>query len=254
MARARPDDPLLQLNLAGLLLADGQVSEALREYKTLSTLNGDAAIWAQAGRALLDAGEYQAARWFLEQAGSHLQLAEALLLAADPAAALKTLEKIPTADRSAEYQLLRARVLDAAGRSEESSQLLAETLKQGTLPPGQARQAGLLLAKSGRYRESLQLLTAALAAAPAHRDLQLTEAIVLALSGDSASGVARVKRLEARWPEWDRPWLAHGLMLMDMRQPEAAAAMFRSASALGARQELSSCASLRAWVYDKCGK
>jgi Flp pilus assembly protein TadD len=68
MARSRPDDPVLQLNLAGLLLADGQVSEALREYKTLLTMNADTKIWQQAARALTKAGQHEAARPFLERA------------------------------------------------------------------------------------------------------------------------------------------------------------------------------------------
>ena len=42
--------------LAGLLLADGQREEALREYRALEGLNGDKDIWAQAGRALAEAG------------------------------------------------------------------------------------------------------------------------------------------------------------------------------------------------------
>jgi Flp pilus assembly protein TadD len=73
MAQSRPDDPILQLHLAGLLLDDGQRSEALDEYKTLLTLNGDATIWEQAGRALLQAGEHEAARPFLERVRTQSQ-------------------------------------------------------------------------------------------------------------------------------------------------------------------------------------
>lgn len=69
MARSRPDDPLLQLNLAGLLLDDGQREEALREYKILEGLNGGKEIWAHAGRTLADAGERDAAKLFLDKAG-----------------------------------------------------------------------------------------------------------------------------------------------------------------------------------------
>jgi tetratricopeptide (TPR) repeat protein len=73
MARSRPDDPLLQLHLAGLLLADGQTSEALREYKALLKMNGNTSIWEQAGRALLQAGEREAAQPFLERARAQSQ-------------------------------------------------------------------------------------------------------------------------------------------------------------------------------------
>jgi Flp pilus assembly protein TadD len=254
MARARPDDPLLQLHLAGLLLADGQVSEALHEYGTLSKLNADAAIWAQAGRALLGAGEHEAARPFLERGRSRLDLAEALLLTTGSAAALAALDAIPPEERLAEYGLLRARVLDAEGRSEESAHWLAEALKEGTPSPAMARQASLLLAKSGRFPESMELLTRAMAAAPADRDLPLTEAIVLALSGDADRTEKRLRQVQARWPEWDRPWLVHGLLLAGKERPKEAAAKFRAAAALGSREDPASCASLRAWVFEKCSK
>lgn len=254
MARARPDDPLLQLHLAGLLLADGQVSEALREYRTLSTLNGDATIWAQAGRTLLDAGEYEAARSFLERAGSRLELTEALLVTTGPDAALTELDRVPPAERSAEYRVLRARVLDAAGRMEESEHWLAEGLKESIPPPTIARQASLLLAKHRRYREALDLLTRAATAAPADAELRLTEAIVLALSGDHATASERLRQIQARWPEWDRPWLVHGLLLTEMLRPKEAALKFRAAAALGSPELPESCASLQAWVFHKCGK
>jgi tetratricopeptide (TPR) repeat protein len=254
MARARPDDPLLQLHLAGLLLADGQASEALREYRTLSTRNGDATIWAQAGRALLDAGEYEAARSFLERAGSRLELAEALLVTAGPDAALTALDRVPPAERSAEYRLLLARVLDAAGQVAESEHWLAEGLKEGIPPPAIAPQASLLLAKHRRYRESLDLLARAATAAPAGAELRLTEAIVLALSGDHAAASERLRQIQARWPEWDRPWLVHGLLLKDLLRPKEAASKFRAAAALGSPELPESCASLQAWVFHKCGK
>jgi tetratricopeptide (TPR) repeat protein len=242
------------MHLAELLLVDGQISEALREYRTLSTLNGDAAIWAQAGRALLHAGEHQAARLFLERAGSRLDLAEALLVSAGPADALAALDGVPPTDRSAEYRLLRARVLDAAGRTEESAHWLNEALGEGTLGPVQARQASLLLAKSMRYRESLDLVARAMDAAPVDRELRLTHAIILALSGDMTTASERLRHIESRWPEWDRPWLVHGLLLTDMRRPKEAASKFRAAASLSAGADPKSCPGLRAWVFEACGK
>ena len=254
MAKARPDDPLLQLHLAELLLAGGQVSEALREYRTLATLNGDTAIWAQAGRALLHAGEHEAARPFLERAGARLDLAEALLLTAGPASALAALDAVPPAERSADYGVLRARVLAAAGRAEESAASLAGALREGTLAPPAARHAALLLARAGRYRESLELLEAAIAAAPADAELRLTEAVVLALGGDAPAARQRLRQIESRWPEWDRPWVVHGMLLADLRRHAEAATKFRAARALGWGGDPKACATLRAWVFEPCGK
>lgn len=255
MARSRPDDPLLQLHLAGLLLADGQTAEARKEYQTLLSLNASQDIWAQAGRALLEAGEHAAARPFLERAQSRLELAEALLPTAGPEAALSALDAVPSAERSPAYLLVRASALDAANRQPEAANDLAAGLAAGPPHPSAARRASLLLAKWGRYAEALELLARAEAATPADPSLQLTAVIVLALSGEKQAAVLdRLRRLQTRWPEWDRPWIVHGLLLLEAKRPAEAAAKFRAATALGAPPPLSSCASLREWVFGTCRK
>jgi Flp pilus assembly protein TadD len=254
MARARPDDPLLQLHLAELLLADGQTTEALDEYRRLASLNADGKLLARAGRALVLAGQHQAARPFLERAGSRLEIAQALLLTEGPVPALAALDSVPAVERSTEYKLLRARVLDATGKIEESERWLTDGLAVGTPPPDLARQAALLRAKHGRYGDSLILLTQAISAAPADPELRLAEALVVALKGDAAAAVERLRKLQSGWPEWDRPWMAHGLLLKELRRTTEAAAKFRAAVALGSPKELTSCESLRAWVFDACGK
>lgn len=162
MARARPDDPLLQLHLAGLLLANGQRDEALREYRTLEGLNGDKEIWAQAGRALAEAGERDAAKRFLDRAGLSL--------------------------------------------------------------------------------------------APSEAETALQSAIDLALKGNSAGAAEQLRRIESRWPEWDRPWIAHGLLLKEAKRIAEAASKFRTAVALGSRDDVSACATLREWVSGGCRK
>lgn len=190
MARSRPDDPLLQLNLAGLLLAGGHTADALKEYDVLAALNADTAIWAQAGRALLEAGETGAARPFLDRAG----------LPADPSG------------------------------------------------------AALAFARQGRHDESLAILANARMHSPNDAGLHLTEAIVIALRGDSGAAIERLRRIESRWPEWDRPWIAHALLLKQAGRPAEAASRFRTASALGAPAAARSCATLLEWVSETCGR
>jgi Flp pilus assembly protein TadD len=162
MARSRPDDPLLQLHLAGLLLADGQHEEALREYRLLEELNGDKDIWAQAGRALADAGEHDAARRFLDRAGLPLEAPEA--------------------------------------------------------------------------------------------EKALQSAIDLALKGGAVAALEQIRRVESKWPEWARPWLVHGLLLREARRAAEAESKFRTAAALGSREDVSACATLREWVSGSCPK
>lgn len=195
MARSRPDDPLLQLHLAGLLLADGQSGAALAEYKTLLTLNADPGIWTQAGRALAAAGQLEAALPFLQRAEAKPELARVQLL-------------------------IRARGLNATGRSGESARMLAEA---ATHSPGDA-------------------------------ELQLTHAVAEGLSGRTEQAAAMLRRIEARWPEWDRPWIVHGLLLKESKRLAEAAAKFRTAAALGSREDAAACANLREWVSATCQK
>lgn len=162
MAKSRPDDPLLQMHLAGLLLADGQREEALREYRTLEGLNGDKEIWAQAGRTLAEAGEREAAKHFLDRAGLPLARSEA--------------------------------------------------------------------------------------------ETALQSAIDLALKGNAAGAIKQLRRIESRWPEWDRPWIAHGLLLKEAKRSAEAASRFRTAAALGSREDVSACATLREWLSGGCRK
>ncbi|MEZ5403966.1 MAG: tetratricopeptide repeat protein [Bryobacteraceae bacterium] len=186
MAKSRPDDPLLQANLAGLLLADGQRDEALREYRALAGLNGDTAIWAQAGRALSAAGELEAARPFLERAG----------LRTDPAA------------------------------------------------------AAIALARKGKQRAASDLLDEALRESPSNADLHLSRALVAALGGDTAGALERLRRVESRWPDWDRPWIAEGLLL----QGPTRTARLRTAVALGAPASIAACENLQEWISGGCGQ
>ncbi|MBI4904038.1 MAG: tetratricopeptide repeat protein [Acidobacteria bacterium] len=126
MAKARPDDPLLQLHLAGLLLADGQTAEALREYDVLASLNAEKSIWAQAGIALLDAGHFAEARVFL--ARGFQQSDEALHPDAARAAAL---------------------LLAYEGHHAEALALLARTLKSHPADRGLLLMEAIVLALKG---------------------------------------------------------------------------------------------------------
>jgi tetratricopeptide (TPR) repeat protein len=174
MARSRPDDPVLQLHLAGLLLADGRRDEALAEYNTLLGLNADAATWSQAGKTLLDAAEYDLARQFLE--------------------------------RSGETDLADVRSVSAK------------------------------LARAGRFREALDQLDMAMAAAPGNGDLALTHAAILAVSGDTKMAAERLRAIQGRWPDWEEPRLVLSLLRND------APALPRS------------CATLWEWLFRTCAK
>ncbi len=248
MVAARPDDALLRLHLANLLLADGKETDALPEFQALLTRNADKDVLSQAGRALLDAGRPTQALPFLERSGTPLDHAIALLQTAGASAALSALDKIPAPEQSAEFLLLKARILHSAGRGDEALQLLTAPHSWRGARPHLVEQAALLLAAHGRYREAEQTLTHAITDAPENRGLLLAESVVLALEKRTAESIQRLRRIEERWPEWDRPYHLHGLLL----PAKQAAPLLRTAAALGAANSAPACRNLRDWLSPPC--
>jgi Flp pilus assembly protein TadD len=243
-ARDHPNDPELQLALASLLLTDGRGEEAMAAFRELLTRNADGRIWEQAGKSLVRAGQYGLAKDFLERAGpaAQLDLAIAVLHTEGPRAALTALgEPILTGD----YLLLKAWLLDAAGERAAADEALREGLRYPTSRPEPARQAALLLLERDRKTEVLEVLGRGLKSAPDDADLLLTRAIALGLMGQIAGAEKSLTEIGSRWPEWDRPYLVHGLLLERAGKREQARQKLRTAQALGSRDPSLSCALAR---------
>jgi hypothetical protein len=75
----------------------------------------------------------------------------------------------------------------------------------------------LLLVRHGRKEQALEFLNKAAGNNP---DLLLARAMVLALMDRAAPAVQALKEIEAQWPEWDQPYVVHGLLL-ERTQPNA---------------------------------
>jgi len=214
-AAVHPDDPELQLRLASLLLADGQIDAAEAEFRVLLTRNADSRTWQQAGSFLLGFERYPLARDFLERAAagnpaSNLDLAIAVFFLDGPAKALSILEQVPAQQRSGDYLLLKAKILDAAGQSGESEKVLEQGLQLSISRPQIAREAGLLLVRHDRKELALEFLTKTAGSDP---DLLLTRAMVLALTERNNAAEQALNEIESQWPEWDRPYVVHGVLL-----------------------------------------
>ena len=245
-AHTHPDDPELQLRLASLLLTEGSVEEATLEFRALLTRNAESRIWHQAGSFLLGFEQYQLAREFLlrakvETPAANLDLGIALFFLEGPATALSTLEQVPEKERSGDYLLLTAEILDAAGQGGEAEKVLEQGRQLSISRPRIARQAALLLVRRDRKDLALDLLSKASANDP---DLLLTRAIVLALMDRGGAADKVLKEIESQWPEWDRPYLVHGLML-ERSQPGEARRKLQTAAALGSREFALRCAVAR---------
>ncbi len=190
--------------------------------------------------------QYPLAREFLQRAAAgksanNLDLAIALFFAEGPEKALNALEQAPESERSGDYLLLKASLLDAAGRRAEAEKILERGLPLSISRPQIAQQAALLMVRNDRKDRALEFLEKAAGANP---ELLLTKAIVLGLMDRNPAAGKAVKEIEAQWPEWDRPYLVHGLLL-EHTQPREAAQKLRTALALGSRDPAARCALAR---------
>ncbi len=245
-AGTHPDDPELQLHLASLLLADGQVEDAVAEFRVLLTRNADNGTWQQAGSFLLSFEQYALAREFLERAvggnpAANLDLAAAVFFLDGPAKALTTLDGVPAAQRSGDYLLLKAKILDAAGQGSEAEKILRQGMSLSISRPQIAREAALLLVRDDHKEQALQVLARSASGDP---DLSLTRAMVLALMDRTSEAIQVLREIESQWPEWDRPYLVHGLLL-ERDQPREAQRKLQTALALGSQEPAARCAVAR---------
>lgn len=251
LSQARPDDAVLQLNLAVLLLADGQIEEAERAYGRLLGMNAEAEVNRQAGQALLRAARYALAVKFLERTDARVNLAAALLPLAGPEEALGALGEAK-AGETGDVLLMRARILHAAGRREEAGRLLTDGLRAAAPGPEVAAEAAAILVREDRVRDALALTSRAVAASPDHAELLLTHAAILGVMEKTAEAEKALQQLERRWPEWHRPYLVHGLLLLGGPREAEGSRMIRIAVALGAPEPAARCG-LREVVFGIAG-
>ncbi|MGE5647418.1 MAG: tetratricopeptide repeat protein [Acidobacteriota bacterium] len=228
----------LRLQLASALLDGGNDDEAAAVLQEILQQNPTPELALRAARAALPADLFQQAADFYQIAvrqdpSVRVELAMARYFLSGAPAALDELEAITPAQRSADYYLLKARILDLMGRSEDSVKVLDQGLSEGPVRPSVAYLAAALLVKADRHALALTLLERTGKAAPDNPAIALAQAIVLALAGRAVPAEQAFTRLEARWPEWGRPFLMHGLALRERGKAAGAARLLRAAAALG---------------------
>jgi len=246
LAKSRPDDPTLQRNLAELLLSGGQVEEAEKEFDRLLAMNVDAQTVEECGRVLARAGRYSLARRFFERALSErptarLDLAMTVLRLDGPGPALEAIDLVPADSRTNEFLLVRARILEAAERREEAATLLTDGLREATVRRELAPEVAVQLLRFSREKEAVALIERSVAVSPDDSDLLLTRAIVLAVSGQSEEAEKQLKAIESRWPEWDRPYLVHGVLLEAEKRKTEAMQKLKIALSLGSEDPAARC-------------
>jgi tetratricopeptide (TPR) repeat protein len=248
--RTRETDPEPRLQLGSALLAEGSLDEAARVFRELMALNPDAGMLHSAGTTLLRFEQYGLARDFLARAAAgrpqaRLDLALAVASLEGPQPALAALGAPPEGERSGDYYLLKARLLDAAGERAEAERVLRSGLDLSTVRPRVARDAALLLFRLDRKTEAAALLDRVLHSTSDDADLLLTKAIILGLMGEVAHSETALKEVESRWPEWHRSYLAHGLLLEAAGRSPEARQKIQTALALGTPEAPARCALAR---------
>jgi tetratricopeptide (TPR) repeat protein len=244
---ANPGDSELQLNLSRLLLLNGRVAESQVEFRHLLKMNIDGQLCEEAGTSLLQSGNYELAKEFLQRAAlerpnARIDLAAALFLNGSPDQALAELDQMPDGLRTGDYFFLNASILDAFGMSAQAEKVLDEGLRRPTSRPQIAQRAVLLLTRNHRDTDALGLIRKVLNNNPDNPELLLTEAILTALIHQEAGAENRLREMEARWPEWDRPYLVHGLLLDQAGNQDGAKRQIETALALGSKDPVGICA------------
>jgi len=241
-AAADPGNLQWKFRLGRELLADGNTAEGLAVLRDLKSVTTDPSLLAVSGKTLLEFGQYDPARQFLEPAvaadpslsAARLDLAIARFHLQTPEAALAELDRTAPADRKGDYYLLRAQLLDALGKIQEAVEALNRGIRAAPTRPDLYLQATAFLLKHKLNNEAVNLLKQAARILPDSRELLLAQAVTLAVIPLDDDALRLLAKLQTRWPEWDRPYLLTGIILeIQLRSAEALQAL-ETAVALGA--------------------
>jgi tetratricopeptide (TPR) repeat protein len=243
----RPEDPEAQVTYLKSLIEDGNAGQVASATRRLAGLKPGAAVLTDAGRALLGANYFVLARDLLQQAvavgknqtAAGLDLAIATFRASGAAtgalAGLKLMDGLPESERSADFYLARAQMLDASGKFADAAKALDEALRAAPKRPDLYRQAIALLVKRGRAPDALRVIEEAALALPDNREILLMKATTFELARQSDDAEHLLMDIQNRWPEWSTAWLAHGIILDSRKRYEEARQALETAVALGAR-------------------
>lgn len=245
--RVSPHNPEYHLRLGMALYDRGEREQARTHFKDALALSPPVELLTQGGRALLQYGEYDLARSWLFNAvesepAARLDLAIALSHVSGPKAGLAELEKLGPDRRDGDYWLARAQMLDAAGDAKAAAAALTQALAAAPTRADLYHDAALFLIKHEDISQAARLLEHGVRRLPDDPELALLQAIVLEISGKTADAEKALTALQRRWPEWDRPWLVHGILLAGHARPADARRSIEAAIALGSTDS-------EAWFY-----
>jgi tetratricopeptide (TPR) repeat protein len=189
--QSNPANAEAQVQYLKLSLEDGKMDQAAAVSRKIIDLKPSPGVLADAGAALLAAEQYSLGQNFLEQALAltgpspdlSLDLAIVTFHVVSARAGLEQLDRIPEAQRTGDYYLARAQMLDAAGRPADAIAAVNQALSKAPSRPELYRQATLFLVRNHRLPEALRLLDEATRILPENPELLLLKSNTLELAG-----------------------------------------------------------------------
>jgi tetratricopeptide (TPR) repeat protein len=226
-------------------LANGETGKALAGFNNILEHTTDATVLAACGRALLENRQYAEGRKFLEKAAAgpnsppdvRLDLAIALFHTTGADAALVSLEQTPVEKRGGDWYLLAAQLLISSGKYKEAMADLNRGLAASPTRPDLFFEAARLLLDYGtarsHYNEAADFLDKAARVFPADPKLLLSRAILCALLTQREEAEKALAEMELRWPDWGRPYLVNGIILVNIGRLAEAKSLLRASINLG---------------------
>jgi predicted Zn-dependent protease len=237
---ADPQDAAVSVRYLKVLLGEQRTAEAKDAAARLLALEPPAVLAAEAGRALLESQLFSDAETLLAYAASsnsaasiQVDLAIALFHTRGSAAGLERLDRVPEAERSGDYYLARAAMLDADGKSGEAVASVQRAISAGSSRPDLYEAAARLLVRAGRRDDAARLFTEAARALPDNASILLMQAAILAYAGRAGEAERALLQLENRWPEWAPAYATNGILLQMQKRSREAVVLLETAVALG---------------------
>jgi tetratricopeptide (TPR) repeat protein len=234
-------DSQLTVRYLKLLLEEGETSQSAAVAAHLLSLNPPALRAAEAGRVSLDAGQYAEAKSLLEYAVKsaptsevQLDLALALLHTDTGQLALAELEHVQESQRSGDFYLARAQILDSLNKTDEALADLQRALAAAPTRAVLYQEAAMFLVRHQRPGDATRLLDQATRSLPDDRRILLLQAAMFTFARRVKEAERVLKQIQNRWPEWTPAYVTYGILLEGQRRSEEAKNQIDTAIALGA--------------------
>ena len=248
-----PQDADLNARYLKVLIEEGKLDEIHPVVAQLLGTNPPAPLTAEAGHALVEAGQYAAAKPLLEYArnaslsspATQLDLAIVSFHTSGAEEGLAQLERVPEAQRTGNFYLARAEMLESTGKFDEALTDLHRALSASPSRADLYQEVAGFLGRHGHWNEAIQLLNRAESSLPENPKILLLKAEMLDFAHRSNEAEQVLKQIHNRWPEWAPAYVTYGVLLEKEKRTTEAKAELDTALGLGVPESAISSERLR---------